>query len=172
MASVQIVVSIDQTGMQKGVLPVVSSIKLRSDLQSSPPSPPELGKSGSSVLVVGATNLPDQIDAALRRAGRFDQEVALGIPDAAGRLGILQVRSGHRTGHRASHRTGRRAGHRAGQRAGHRAGRRTGRRAGHRIGRRAGHRAGHRTGHRGGTGQVTLHKIDTLAWIDTLTDTG
>ena len=60
--------------------------------------PPELGKSGSSVLVVGATNLPDQIDAALRRAGRFDQEVALGIPDAAGRLGILQVRTGHRGG--------------------------------------------------------------------------
>ena len=60
--------------------------------------PPELGKSGSSVLVVGATNLPDQIDAALRRAGRFDQEVALGIPDAAGRLGILQVRTGLRTG--------------------------------------------------------------------------
>ncbi|XP_037084734.1 nuclear valosin-containing protein-like [Pollicipes pollicipes] len=55
----------------------------------------ELGKSGCSVLVVGATNLPDQIDAALRRAGRFDQEVALGIPDAAGRLGILQVLCRH-----------------------------------------------------------------------------
>ncbi|XP_043212400.1 nuclear valosin-containing protein-like [Amphibalanus amphitrite] len=54
-----------------------------------------LAKSGSSVLVVGATNLPDQIDAALRRAGRFDQEVALGIPDAAGRLGILQVLCRH-----------------------------------------------------------------------------
>ena len=54
-------------------------------------APSALSKSGNSVLVVGATNLPDQIDAALRRAGRFDQEVALGIPDAAGRFGILQV---------------------------------------------------------------------------------
>lgn len=37
------------------------------------------------VLVVGATNRPDSLDPALRRAGRFDREVCLGIPDEASR---------------------------------------------------------------------------------------
>lgn len=37
------------------------------------------------VLVVGATNRPDSLDPALRRAGRFDREVCLGIPDEAAR---------------------------------------------------------------------------------------
>ena len=38
-----------------------------------------------NVIVIGATNRPDAIDAALRRAGRFDREIALGIPDEAAR---------------------------------------------------------------------------------------
>jgi len=33
------------------------------------------------VLVIGATNRPDSLDSAFRRAGRFDREIALGIPD-------------------------------------------------------------------------------------------
>ncbi|KAJ8308844.1 hypothetical protein KUTeg_013718 [Tegillarca granosa] len=43
------------------------------------------------VLVIGATNRPDSLDPALRRAGRFDREIALGIPDEAARCRILQV---------------------------------------------------------------------------------
>ncbi|XP_075845453.1 nuclear valosin-containing protein-like isoform X4 [Microtus pennsylvanicus] len=43
------------------------------------------------VLVVGATNRPDSLDPALRRAGRFDREVCLGIPDEASRERILQT---------------------------------------------------------------------------------
>ncbi|XP_042114661.2 nuclear valosin-containing protein-like isoform X1 [Peromyscus maniculatus bairdii] len=43
------------------------------------------------VLVVGATNRPDSLDPALRRAGRFDREVCLGIPDEAARERILQT---------------------------------------------------------------------------------
>ncbi|KAG8226501.1 hypothetical protein J437_LFUL007383 [Ladona fulva] len=53
----------------------------------------ELGKKegGDQVLVVGATNRPDAIDPALRRAGRFDREVCVGIPDEAAREQILRV---------------------------------------------------------------------------------
>ena len=43
------------------------------------------------VIVIGATNLPDAIDPALRRPGRFDREIAIGVPDKPGRLQILQV---------------------------------------------------------------------------------
>ena len=43
------------------------------------------------VFVIGATNRPDALDAALRRAGRFDREVSIGIPDEQSRLRILQV---------------------------------------------------------------------------------
>ena len=39
----------------------------------------------------GATNRPDSLDAALRRAGRFDREISLGIPTQAARVRILQV---------------------------------------------------------------------------------
>ena len=44
-----------------------------------------------AVIVIGATNRPDAIDSALRRAGRFDREIALGIPDDDARARILQV---------------------------------------------------------------------------------
>jgi ribosome biogenesis ATPase len=51
----------------------------------------ELARSSSQVLVVGATNRPDALDPALRRAGRFDREVSLGIPDEKARTSILTV---------------------------------------------------------------------------------
>lgn len=40
---------------------------------------------GKPVIVLGATNRPDSLDPALRRAGRFDHEIGLGVPDEAGR---------------------------------------------------------------------------------------
>nr|CAB3267602.1 transitional endoplasmic reticulum ATPase [Phallusia mammillata] len=43
------------------------------------------------VVVMAATNRPNSIDAALRRFGRFDREVDIGIPDATGRLEILRI---------------------------------------------------------------------------------
>uniref|UniRef100_A0A673VLG2 Nuclear VCP like n=1 Tax=Salmo trutta TaxID=8032 RepID=A0A673VLG2_SALTR len=43
------------------------------------------------VMVIGATNRPDSLDPALRRAGRFDKEICLGIPDEAARLRILKT---------------------------------------------------------------------------------
>jgi len=45
----------------------------------------------SRVVVVAATNIPDALDPALRRPGRFDIEVAIGPPDVAGRLEILRA---------------------------------------------------------------------------------
>jgi transitional endoplasmic reticulum ATPase len=43
------------------------------------------------VIVIGATNLPDAIDPALRRPGRFDREIEIGVPDAEARREILAV---------------------------------------------------------------------------------
>ena len=45
------------------------------------------------VVVVGATNLPDSLDSALRRPGRFDREVSLHAPDTQGRHEILRIHS-------------------------------------------------------------------------------
>ncbi|KAI8896831.1 P-loop containing nucleoside triphosphate hydrolase protein [Globomyces pollinis-pini] len=42
------------------------------------------------VIIIGATNRPDSLDSALRRAGRFDREIALGVPDEAARARILE----------------------------------------------------------------------------------
>ena len=44
------------------------------------------------VMVIAATNRPDAVDAALRRAGRFDREICLGIPDKEARQAILEKR--------------------------------------------------------------------------------
>lgn len=46
---------------------------------------------GDGVLVIGATNRPDALDPALRRVGRFDQEISLGIPDREARTQIMQI---------------------------------------------------------------------------------
>ncbi|MFQ5986233.1 MAG: CDC48 family AAA ATPase [Thermoplasmata archaeon] len=43
------------------------------------------------VVVIGATNRPDALDPALRRPGRFDREIEIGIPDREGRLEILEI---------------------------------------------------------------------------------
>ena len=48
-------------------------------------------KSRGEVIVIAATNRPDSIDEALRRGGRFDREIEIGIPDRGGRLQILYV---------------------------------------------------------------------------------
>jgi len=48
-------------------------------------------KSRSHVIVIGATNRPNTIDPALRRFGRFDREIDIGIPDVTGRLEILRI---------------------------------------------------------------------------------
>jgi transitional endoplasmic reticulum ATPase len=48
-------------------------------------------KARSNVVVMAATNRPNSIDPALRRFGRFDREVDIGIPDPIGRLEILRI---------------------------------------------------------------------------------
>ncbi len=50
------------------------------------------GLSGrGNVIVIGATNRPSALDPALRRPGRFDREVEIGVPDKQGRHEILQI---------------------------------------------------------------------------------
>ncbi len=48
-------------------------------------------KTRGKVVVIAATNLPDTIDPALRRPGRFDREIEIGVPDVNDRKEILQV---------------------------------------------------------------------------------
>lgn len=48
-------------------------------------------KSRGKLVVIGATNRPNALDPALRRPGRFDREIEIGIPDDKGRLEILQI---------------------------------------------------------------------------------
>ena len=43
------------------------------------------------IVVIGATNRPNALDPALRRGGRFDREIEIGIPDREGRFEILQI---------------------------------------------------------------------------------
>ena len=46
-----------------------------------------------NVIVIGATNIPNALDPALRRPGRFDREIAIPIPDRHGRQDILEIHS-------------------------------------------------------------------------------
>nr|CAB3497112.1 unnamed protein product [Digitaria exilis] len=48
-------------------------------------------KARAHVIVMGATNRPNSIDPALRRFGRFDREIDIGVPDEVGRLEVLRV---------------------------------------------------------------------------------
>ena len=48
-------------------------------------------KKRSHIIVMGATNRPNSIDPALRRFGRFDREIDIGVPDEVGRLEIIRI---------------------------------------------------------------------------------
>ena len=50
-----------------------------------------VNKDNKGVIVVGATNRVDILDAALLRPGRFDRQITVGLPDRLGRIGILKV---------------------------------------------------------------------------------
>uniref|UniRef100_A0A7N0TQ95 AAA+ ATPase domain-containing protein n=1 Tax=Kalanchoe fedtschenkoi TaxID=63787 RepID=A0A7N0TQ95_KALFE len=58
---------------------------------SSDSTPETSVQASPHVLVIGATNHPDEIDPALRRPGRFDSEIYLGVPDENARIQILSV---------------------------------------------------------------------------------
>ncbi|KDQ59108.1 hypothetical protein JAAARDRAFT_33836 [Jaapia argillacea MUCL 33604] len=57
------------------------------------PPTPAAASNPAPVIVIGATNRPDSLDVALRRAGRFDHEICMGVPDEEGREKILRVLS-------------------------------------------------------------------------------
>lgn len=62
-----------------GMYPFYACIRSRSAYQT------DLASSEEPVVVIGATNRPDSLDPALRRAGRFDHEIEMGVPSVEGR---------------------------------------------------------------------------------------
>ena len=72
--------------MQKRI--VASLLTLMDGLSSSASG--AASSTDDRVLVIGATNRPDALDTALRRAGRFDREMEIGIPNEPKRRDILQ----------------------------------------------------------------------------------
>lgn len=48
-------------------------------------------QSRGQVIIIAATNIPNSLDPALRRPGRFDREILVGVPDQTARLKILQI---------------------------------------------------------------------------------
>ena len=52
-------------------------------------------KSRGKVIVIAATNMPNMLDPALRRPGRFDREIELGVPSKNGRLEIMKIHTRH-----------------------------------------------------------------------------
>jgi transitional endoplasmic reticulum ATPase len=50
-------------------------------------------ESRGDIIVIAATNIPNTLDPALRRPGRFDREIAIGVPDKDGRREILEIHS-------------------------------------------------------------------------------
>lgn len=48
-------------------------------------------KGRGQVVVIGATNRPNSLDLSLRRFGRFDKEIDIGVPDEEGRIEILEI---------------------------------------------------------------------------------
>jgi len=48
-------------------------------------------KGRGQVIVIAATNRPNSIDGALRRFGRFDREIDIGVPDKTGRMEVLRI---------------------------------------------------------------------------------
>ncbi len=70
----------DRSGSQSNVRAVTTLLALMDGLQNV-----------DGVVVVGTTNRLDSVDVALRRPGRFDEEVYIGPPDSAGRAEILEI---------------------------------------------------------------------------------
>jgi len=51
----------------------------------------DLSQSESQVVIIGCTSRPETIDSALRRAGRFEREVAIGVPNEEQRIDIMKI---------------------------------------------------------------------------------
>jgi len=51
----------------------------------------ELSQSDKQVVVLGCTSRPETIDSALRRAGRFEREISIGVPNEEARVDIMKI---------------------------------------------------------------------------------
>jgi ribosome biogenesis ATPase len=51
----------------------------------------ELSRSEKQIIVIGCTSRPETIDSALRRAGRFEREISIGVPNEEARIEIMKI---------------------------------------------------------------------------------
>jgi len=51
----------------------------------------ELSQSDKQIIVIGCTSRPETIDSALRRAGRFEREITIGVPNEEARVDIMKI---------------------------------------------------------------------------------
>ena len=73
------------TGSRRSALATILLALAASTLPSAPGAAPQDAARNPPILVIGATNAPWQLDAALRRPGRFDQAIFVPPPDPAAR---------------------------------------------------------------------------------------
>lgn len=51
----------------------------------------DLSQSDKQIVVIGCTSRPETIDSALRRAGRFERELTIGVPNEEDRIEIMKI---------------------------------------------------------------------------------
>ncbi|CAI5441633.1 unnamed protein product [Caenorhabditis angaria] len=86
----QLCSSLDELVLPPREKPLKDQLKFGDDGNVSVENPEPCSSTPNGVLVIGTTSRPEAVDGGLRRAGRFENEISLGIPDESARMKILE----------------------------------------------------------------------------------